>query len=69
MTTATPSRNMVRTLTVEEALTEIDALVRRSGMKLDALKSLGERWELGAAERGILSDIKGLEFLIERATR
>lgn len=57
----------VRMLTLQSALDELHNLIQRSGMSLDELKANGEAWNLDAEQRGILSEIRGLEFLIDRA--
>ena len=36
-------------------------------MSRDELERRGNAWELDADQRGVLADIRGLEFLIERA--
>ncbi|GAA4808856.1 hypothetical protein [Tomitella cavernea] len=69
MTTATPSRRMVRTLTMDEAHAEITKLLDEAGMTREELQRLGDEWELDAGHRGILSEIEGLEFLLDRAAR
>lgn len=69
MTAVLPPRDLVRSLTVDEARRELADLVRRSGMTRAELERRGESWDLDAAERGILADIRSLEFLIQRATR
>ncbi|MDD4868680.1 MAG: hypothetical protein PHQ28_16695 [Mycobacterium sp.] len=37
-------------------------------MTRDELEARGDAWELDADERGVLSDIRGLEFLLERVS-
>lgn len=69
MTAVMPPRGTVRTLTLAEARNELKALIRRAGMSRKELERCGDRWELDAEKRGILSDIRSLEFLIARATR
>lgn len=69
MTAVLPPRGTVRTLTLPEARKELGALVSEAGMTLDELKRRGDAWELDAHERGLLADIRNLEFLIARATR
>lgn len=69
MTAVLPPRDLVRSLTVEEAKGERDDLIRQSGMSRDELERRGKLWELDAHERGLLADIRNLEFLINRATR
>lgn len=69
MTATLPPRDVVRTLTVAEARRECSDLLRSVGISRDELEERGERWELDAAERGVLADIRSLEFLIDRATR
>lgn len=69
MTEAVPPRDLVRTVTVEEAELEKVALLKETGMTRTELEQRAERWQLDARERGILADIRSLEFLIQRATR
>lgn len=69
MTAVLPPRNLVRSLTVDEAKSERADLIRQSGMSRDELERRGELWQLDAHERGLLADIRNLEFLINRATR
>lgn len=66
MTAVMPSRDHLRTLTPSEARSEITELIARSHMSRDELERRGNEWDLDADERGILSDIRSLEFLIER---
>ncbi|KSZ56151.1 hypothetical protein Z045_24805 [Rhodococcus pyridinivorans KG-16] len=60
---------MVRTLTVDEAREELASLLKNAGMSREELEERGEQWELDASQRGVLADIRSLEFLIGRATR
>lgn len=69
MTAVLPPQDPVRSLTVTEARKELADLIRRSGMSRDELERRGEAWDLDAVQRGILADIRSLEFLIRRATR
>lgn len=69
MTAVLPPQGLVRSLTVADAVRERDELIARSGMSLDELIQRGDSWDLDATERGILADIRNLEFLIERAAR
>ncbi len=67
--TATASRRNahVHMVTAKEARKEIKALLAVVGMSRDELERRGNAWELDADQRGVLADIRGLEFLIERA--
>ena len=70
MTAVANRRNArVRMVTAEQARDEIDALLAKVGMSRNELEKRGRAWDLNASERGILADIRGLEFLIERATK
>lgn len=69
MTEVAPPQDLVRTLTVEEAEREKIALLGKTGMTRKELEQRAERWDLDARERGILADIRSLEFLIQCATR
>lgn len=69
MTAVVPPRDLVRSLTVAQARQELDELVGRAGMTREELERRGESWKLDAEARGILADIRSLEFLIRRATR
>ncbi|KDQ03236.1 hypothetical protein QM646_06040 [Rhodococcus erythropolis] len=69
MTAVLPPRDTVRTLTLPDALDELRHLVEQAGMTLDELKAKGESWDLDAEHRGLLADIRNLEFLIGRAQR
>lgn len=69
MTATLPPREVVRTLTVDEAREELASLLKNVGMSREELEERGERWELDASQRGALADIRSLEFLIGRATR
>jgi hypothetical protein len=66
--TATARRNAhVHIVTKRQARQEIKALLRGVGMSRDELEQHGRAWELDAAQRGVLADIRGLEFLLARA--
>jgi hypothetical protein len=68
MTATTSRRNaQVHMVTAKEARKEIRALLAVVGMSRDELERHGNAWELDADQRGVLADIRGLEFLIERA--
>ncbi|MFD5329782.1 hypothetical protein, partial [Streptomyces sp. NPDC127092] len=69
MTAVLPPRGTVRTLTLPEAREELGRLEAESGMSIAALKERGDVWDLDAHERGLLAEIRNLEFLIDRATR
>ena len=66
MTSTLPTSNF-RHLSVDEARDECASLIERAGMTREELDDRASRWELDADERGLLSDIRSLEFLIERA--
>ncbi|WP_024801208.1 hypothetical protein [Nocardia sp. BMG51109] len=69
--TATLPHN-VRTLTADDVRSELarlTAAVEARGYTLDQFKEAGERWELDADERGLLSDVCGLEFFLDRIGR
>jgi hypothetical protein len=57
----------VRMITAEQARDEIDALLASVGMSREELEQRGNSWELDAQQRGVLADIRGFEFLIDRA--
>ncbi len=62
----------VRTLTatdVREELGRLTAQVEASGYTLDQFKAAGERWELDADQRGLLTDIQSLEYISGRITK
>jgi hypothetical protein len=66
--TATARRNAhVHMVTKKQARQEIKALLRSVGMSRDELERHGQAWELDAQQRGVLADIRGLEFLLARA--
>lgn len=56
-----------RVFTVDDAQREIERLLREVGMSHDDLVTRGDAWELDAEQRGVLADIRGLEFLLARA--
>lgn len=58
----------VRLITTKQARDEIRALLRSVAMTRQELEGRGNAWQLDAQQRGVLADIRGLEFLIERAT-
>lgn len=69
MTAIAGQRNAhVDMVTPKEAKDEIKRLLRRVGMSRDELERRGDAWELDADERGVLADIRGLEFLLDRAS-
>lgn len=55
-------------ITAEQARDEIEALLASVGMSREELEKRGKVWDLNADERGVLADIRGLEFLIEHAS-
>lgn len=57
----------VHMVTTSQARREIKALLAQAGMSRDELERRGNAWELDANQRGVLADVRGLEFLIERA--
>lgn len=68
MTASTGQRNAhVHMVTPDEARLEIDRMHARIGITRDELERRGDAWELDAPARGVLADIRGLEFLLERA--
>ena len=69
MTAIADRRNAhVDMVTPREAKAEIKRLLQRVGMSRDELERRGDDWELDANERGVLADIRGLEFLLGRAS-
>ena len=66
MTAATPL-STIRHLTMAEARAELARLIEQTGMTREELHERADNWDLDATERGLLSDIRSLEFLIERA--
>lgn len=69
MTAIAGRRNAhVDMVTPREAKAEIKRLLQRVGMSRDELERRGDAWELDADERGVLADIRGLEFLLGRAS-
>ncbi|MCW1959933.1 MAG: hypothetical protein KIH64_015580 [Mycobacterium sp.] len=69
MTAIAGRRNAhVDMVTPKEAKDEIKRLLQRVGMSRDELERRGDAWELDADERGVLADIRGLEFLLGRAS-
>ena len=69
MTAIAGRRNAhVDMVTPREAKAEIKRLLERVGMSRDELERRGDAWELDADERGVLADIRGLEFLLGRAS-
>lgn len=68
MTAIADRRNArVDMVTPTEAKAEIKRLLQCVGMSRDELERRGDAWELDAEERGVLADIRGLEFLLSRA--
>jgi hypothetical protein len=66
--TAMARRNaQVHMVTARQARKEISALLNSVRMSRSELERRGQAWELDADQRGVLADIRGLEFLIERA--
>lgn len=57
----------VHMVTPTEARREIQRLLKTVNMTRDELEARGDAWDLDADERGVLADIRGLEFLLERA--
>lgn len=57
----------VHIVTAKQARKEIKALLGSVGMARAELERRGQAWQLDAEQRGVLADIRGLEFLIERA--
>lgn len=55
-------------ITAEQARDEIEALLASVGMSREELEKRGKVWDLNGDERGVLADIRGLEFLIEHAS-
>jgi len=69
MTAIAGRRNAhVDMVTPKKAKAEIERLLQRVGMSRDELERRGDDWELDANERGVLADIRGLEFLLGRAS-
>ena len=69
MTAIAGRRNAhVDMVTPKQAKDEIKRLLQRVGMSRDELERRGGAWELDADERGVLADIRGLEFLLGRAS-
>jgi hypothetical protein len=65
--TAIAGRNAhVRMVTAKQARKDIEKLLRGVGMSRDELEQRGQAWELDAKQRGVLADVRGLEFLIAR---
>lgn len=62
------ARVRVRVVTSKKATREIEHLLKRVGMTREELERRGESWDLNADERGALSDIQALEFLLKRAS-
>lgn len=54
-------------LTPDQAVTEIERLLRQVGMTRDELEAQAAAWLLDADQRGALQDIRGLEWLLARA--
>jgi hypothetical protein len=56
----------VHVVTAEQARAEIALLLDGLGMTRDELERQGDAWALDADARGVLANIRGLEFLLER---
>jgi hypothetical protein len=56
----------VHMVTTEQARKGIKTLLNSVGMSRDEIEQRGQAWDLDAQQRGVLADIRGLEFLIER---
>ena len=56
----------VHVVTPEQARAEIAILLDGVGMTRDELERAGDAWTLDADARGVLADIRGLEFLLGR---
>lgn len=66
--TAITGRNVqVHIVTAKQARKEIKTLLNSVGMSRRELEHRGQAWQLDADQRGVLADIRGLEFLIKRA--
>lgn len=57
----------VQMVTPKKARREIERLLKSVNMSRAQLEARGNAWDLDADERGALADIRGLEFLLERA--
>ena len=67
MTALAGRRNAhVHVVTPGEAHEEIARLLADLKMTRDELEERADAWGLDADERGVLADIRGLEFLLER---
>ena len=66
------ARPTVRMMTLDEVQAEhaslVDQLTAR-GLTLDEFKTLGDTWQLDAGDRGLLAQIRGLEFLASSKDR
>jgi hypothetical protein len=60
-------RAHVHMVTTEQARKGIKTLLNSVGMSRDEIEQRGQAWDLDAQQRGVLADIRGLEFLIKRA--
>jgi hypothetical protein len=67
MTAIAGRKAQVRMVTTKQARRDIKTLLRGVGLSRDELEQRGQAWELDAEQRGVLADIRGLEFLIARA--
>jgi len=67
ISTTSQHKAQPRVFTVDDAQREIERLLREVGMSHDDLVTRGDAWELDAEQRGVLADIRGLEFLLARA--
>ncbi len=62
----------VRMLTLElvrDELASLTAHIEALGWTLDGFKTAGDDWELDAVERGVLSDIRAYEFMLDPRRR
>jgi hypothetical protein len=64
MTAIAGRKAQVRMVTAKQARKDIKTLLRGVGMSRDELEQAGQAWQLDAQQRGVLADIRGLEFLI-----
>lgn len=66
MTITTTNQSVLRTLNDSEIRREIASLLTLAAMSREELGSRGENFDLDAAERGLLAEIEGLEWLLAR---
>ncbi|MFF4026906.1 hypothetical protein ACFYY5_29060 [Nocardia elegans] len=60
------TRPTVRTMSLDEVHAELARLTNglaAYGLTVDEFKALGDNWQLGARDRGLLARIRHLEFL------